>query len=143
MQASTYFILLYNLYSEQRERWSSDKLGKLPIYLNSSLKSTTFKKTINVEQILFFNFIFILHYSVVYLQCYVSFMCTEKWFSYTYADIHSFSYFFPIYFIIEYWVEFPVPHSRSLNSRSLPQQNFLEDPHMPITLFSYLGRYKY
>lgn len=54
MQASTYFILLYKLYSEQRERWSSDKLGKLPIYLNSSLNSTTFKKTINVEQILFF-----------------------------------------------------------------------------------------
>ena len=49
-------------------------------------KSTTF----------FFNLIFISYWSIVDLQCYVSFRCTAKWFSYTYTYIHSFKNSFPI-----------------------------------------------
>ena len=45
------------------------------------------------------------------------FRCPAKWFSYSYTYIYS-SDSFPLYFIpfyiTEYWVEFPVPISRSL-----------------------------
>ena len=47
------------------------------------------------------------------LQC-VNFCCSAKWFSYTYVCIHSFSYSFPLWFIIGYWLEFPVLCSRNL-----------------------------
>ena len=43
-----------------------------------------------------YNLIFILYWSIVDLQCYLSFRCTEKWFSYTYTYIHSFSDSFPM-----------------------------------------------
>ena len=58
--------------------------------------------------------IFILCWSIVYLQCYISFRYTVKWFSYTY--IYSFSDSCPILVVTEYWVEFPVLYSRSLLS---------------------------
>ena len=56
------------------------------------------------------------YWRIVDLQCCVSFRCTAKWFSYTYINtyIHSFSDSFPIWFITECWVEFPVLYSRSL-----------------------------
>ena len=50
----------------------------------------------------FFNF----YWSIVDLQCCVSFWCTAKWISYTYTYIHSFLRSFPIQAITEYWVEF-------------------------------------
>ena len=40
--------------------------------------------------------VFILHWSIVDLQCCVSFRCTAKWLSYTYTYIHCFSNSFPI-----------------------------------------------
>ena len=63
--------------------------------------------------LLFLNLIFILYWSRVDLQCYVSIRSTAKWFSYTY--IHSFPDSFPIQVIKEYWVEFPVLYSRPLS----------------------------
>ena len=57
-----------------------------------------------------FNF----YWSLVDLQCCISFRCTAKWISYTYTYIHSFLDSFPIQVITEYWEEFPVLYSRSL-----------------------------
>ena len=45
---------------------------------------------------LIFNLIFILYWSIVDLQCCVSFRYTANGFSYTYTYIHSFSDSFPI-----------------------------------------------
>ena len=39
---------------------------------------------------------FILFWSIVDLQCCISFRCTAKWFSYTYTHIRSFSDYFPV-----------------------------------------------
>ena len=46
-----------------------------------------------------FFIICISYWSIVDLQCCVSFRCTAKWFSYTYTYIHSFSNSFPISFL--------------------------------------------
>ena len=51
-----------------------------------------------------------LNWSIVDLQCCVSFWCTAKWFRYTY----SFSYSFPLQFITGCWIYFPVLCSRTL-----------------------------
>ena len=53
---------------------------------------------------------------IVDLQCCVSFRCTAKWFSYTYIYIFFFPDSFTLKVITEYWVELPVPYSRSLLS---------------------------
>ena len=53
-----------------------------------------------------------LYWGIVDLQHCVSFKFSVKWVCYTY--IHSFLDSFPIYTMTEYWVEFPVLHSRSL-----------------------------
>ena len=42
-----------------------------------------------------FKKVFILYWTIVDLQCWVSFRCTAKWFSYTYTYIHSFQILFP------------------------------------------------
>lgn len=47
------------------------------------------------ETIFFSNVIFILHWSIVDLQCRISFRRTAKWFRYTYAHIYSFFSSFP------------------------------------------------
>ena len=59
-------------------------------------------------------FIFNFYWTVVDLQCCVSFRCTAKWIGYAYTYIHPFLDSFPVQAIIEYWVEFPVLYSRSL-----------------------------
>ena len=55
-------------------------------------------------------FLLTLYWSIVDSQQGVSFRRTENLISYTYTYMH----FFPIYAIIEYWVEFPVLYNRSL-----------------------------
>ena len=42
-----------------------------------------------------FNLILILYWTIVHLQCCISFRHTAKWLSYTYMYIYSFSDFFP------------------------------------------------
>ena len=55
-----------------------------------------------------FSFLNVFYLSTVDLQCYVSFWCTAKWFSfiyiciYIYTRIYSFSYSFPLWFITRY-----------------------------------------
>ena len=53
---------------------------------------------------------------MVDLQCCVNFCCIAKWFSYshthTHTHIYSFSHSFPLWFITEYWILFPVLYSR-------------------------------
>ena len=56
----------------------------------------------------------ILCWSVVDLQCYISFRYITTFFHYTDTYNHSFSDFFPIQIITEYWIEFPVLYSTSL-----------------------------
>ena len=52
------------------------------------------------------------YWSIVALQCCVSFYRTAKWISYTYTYIPSFWDFLPIYVTTEHWVEFPELYSR-------------------------------
>ena len=59
--------------------------------------------------IIFFNF----YWSIDDLQCHVNFCCTAKWLSYTHIYtlfLHS----FPLWFIVGYWISFPVLYSRTL-----------------------------
>ena len=62
---------------------------------------------------LYFLFVFInFYWSVVVLQCWLSFYCTAKWISYMYTYISYFLDFLPIQVTTEHWVEFPVLFSR-------------------------------
>ena len=54
------------------------------------------------------------YWSVVDLQHCISFCYTEKWFSYIYKCIYSFSYYFPLWLITGYWIWLPVLRSRTL-----------------------------
>ena len=54
------------------------------------------------------------YWSLVDWQCYAYFRGIAKWISYMYTYIHSFSDSFPLYVMLEHWVEFPVLLRRSL-----------------------------
>ena len=73
-----------------------------------------FSKVLFFNEILTASFLFLFYWSIVDLQCGISFECTAKWFSYTGTYIHSFLDYFLIEVIPEYWVEFPVLYGRSL-----------------------------
>ena len=47
---------------------------------------------------------FLKNWSIVDLQCCINFCCIVKWFSYTYIYMHTFSYSFPLWLIIGYWI---------------------------------------
>ena len=78
---------------QSRDAPSCGTLWKLPI--TPSFKSPPLAFVANLFLFLFF-FLIILYWSTVDLQCCVSFRCIAKWFSYTYAYIHSFPDSFPI-----------------------------------------------
>ena len=59
------------------------------------------KKKIWKEMDCIFSFFFF-NWSMVDLQCYVSFMCTAKWFSYTYTYTHIYS-FFRLFSLVGYY----------------------------------------
>ena len=54
------------------------------------------------------------YWSLFDWQCYAYFRGIAKWISYMYTYIHSFSDSFPLYVMLEHWVEFPVLLRRSL-----------------------------
>ena len=56
--------------------------------------------------------LFIFYWSMVDLQCYVSFRYTAKWFVCVCVCIYPFSDSFPLYGITKYWVQFLVLYSR-------------------------------
>ena len=76
------------------------------------LQSPFFLSVLFLYEVL--KFIFILYWSIVDLQHFVSFRCPAKWFRYTHTHTHSFSGSFPIQAITEYQAEFPVLYSRFL-----------------------------
>ena len=73
----------------------------------AELSSMHGTKTMQIFLCFFFNF----YWSVVGLQCFVSFQCTPKWISYIYTNTHSFLDSFPVSVITECWVPFPVLYS--------------------------------
>ena len=63
--------------------------------------------------VLFFSDLnFFFYWSIVALQCHVSFCCIAKWISYMYTYIPSFLDFLPIQVTTEHWVEYPELYSR-------------------------------
>ena len=71
-----------------------------------------------------------IHWSID-LPCCVSFRRTEKWICSTRTYIHSLLDSFSIQAITQYWLEFPVPHSRSLL--------FLVNNHLLLICFFFCG----
>ena len=69
---------------------------------------------------LYFIFYFNFYWSVVDLQCCISFRCTAKWISYTYTYIHSFRFFSHIGHYRVLSIEFPVLCSPPLYSGYYP-----------------------
>ena len=66
------------------------------------------------QQYLLINLFQNFYWSIVDLQCYVSFRYTAKWINYTYTCIHSFVDSFPVESLQSIEVEFPVLYSKSL-----------------------------
>jgi len=67
-----------------------------------------------ILQLFFYNWSMFFYNWSIDLQCSVSFCCIAKSVIYIYVQIYSSLYSFSIYVIIEYWVEFPVLHTRLL-----------------------------
>ena len=72
--------------------------------------------------------IFKLDWSIVNLQGCGNFCCTTKWPSHAYTHIHYLSDSFPPWMIREYWVEFSVLSTRSLQAN----HSMYLSVHMPI-----------
>ena len=64
--------------------------------------------------IVFYNWSMFFYNWSIDLQCSVSFCCIAKSVIHIYIQIYSSLYSFSIHVIIEYWVEFPVLHTRLL-----------------------------
>ena len=61
---------------------------------SSTLQSPFFLSVLFLFEVL--KFTFILYWSIIDLQHWVSFRCPAKWFHYTHTHIHAFSGSFPI-----------------------------------------------
>ena len=74
-----------------------------PLVVDESSTCSTYLLALSIVKIFFY-------WSIVDLQCHVSFRCTAQWFSYTYI------YIYVIYISVKtkYWIYFPVLYSRSL-----------------------------
>ena len=46
--------------------------------------------------------IFFFHWSIINLQCCVSFWCTANWFNYTYIQLYMYTYFFLFHILFHY-----------------------------------------
>ena len=84
-------VIRHEKKNEREEVKSSLFVDDMVFYVENS-------DSTNTPQIYYF---FLFYWCIVDLQCCVNFYCTEKWPSYTYT--HSFSYSFPLWFIIGYW----------------------------------------
>ena len=85
--------------------------------------------------------IFIFDWTTVDLPCCANLCCTAKWLRYIHIDV-LFLYPFPLWFLIGYWVQFPVLYSRTLlfihpiyNSLHLPAPNSWSIPFLPASPF--------
>ena len=54
------------------------------------------------------------YWKIVDTQCHIHFCCKEGWLSFMYT--HTFSYYFPLWFIKGYWIQFPGLYSRAFSS---------------------------
>ena len=85
------------------------KIWKLKLEFKSFFSLVSLGKS---PDVLFFLIFF--YWSIVDLQYCVNFCCTAKWFSYTYIYSFLYYWYFPLWFIIGYWIYFSVLYSRTL-----------------------------
>ena len=57
------------------------------------------------------------YWKIVDTQCHLHFCCKEGWLSFMHT--HTFSYYFPLWFIKGYWIQFPGLYSRAFSSVQL------------------------
>ena len=121
-----FLLLLHQLHADHQALITSHRLGTLVLDHLSALETS--RPFSSARGWVYLGFLgasgpFIIfkisfYWSKVDLQCYVSFSCTAKLFSYTYTYIPSFSDYLPVslqsQIITEYWVEFPGLYNRSL-----------------------------